>query len=97
MSEGEKGIDQADVRLPELLHVVSDHFRIGHDNWAIVMVIGRRAFLFLIGNVRIKNRFYTLLDQVDNMAMSQLGRITDAFRRNGIHALFKHFIIGMPG
>ena len=84
-AQGEEGLEQPDIAPGNIIHIVSDVFRIGNDHRAVVIVLGSVIFLMLIIYAGVENRLDALVDQPLNVPVRQLGRIALALRRDGLH------------
>ena len=56
---------------------------IGSDDRAVVVVVGIRKFLSLIGNAGIEDLFNPLADEPGHMSVGQFGRIALRFTGDG--------------
>ena len=85
--DGQEGLHELDVLVPQHVHVVADIFRIRSHHRAIVVVAGMVYLVFhVIGHAGVEDFLYTLFHQVHDMPVDQLGRIAQGIGRNGGHA-----------
>ena len=91
--QGHKGIHEGDIIILEAVHVVLDGFRVGHDDGTVVPVVHRIKFLFFIGHAGIEDLAHSPVDEVLDVSVDHLGRITDRLRWDAAHTLF----VDLPG
>ena len=77
---------EIDVTMYDCINVVLDIFRVGSYDRTIVVVIRVCKFVSLKRNTRVKDMFYSLVDQPLYMSVSKLCRVTLGFAWNGFNA-----------
>ena len=84
--ESHKGTDILDIAVIDLLNIILDILRIGHDDRAVVVILRAFRLLTLVEDAGIEDRLNALIQQPLHMAVCQLGRITLGFTRDGFHS-----------
>ncbi len=84
--QGQERIPEIDLLRLQLINIVFDVFRVGGDDGTVVMVVGVRKLVPLIGNTGIEDQFHSLLDQPGHMPMGQLCRIAFGLAGDGFNA-----------
>ena len=77
---------EIDATMYDCINVVLDIFRIGSYDRTIVVVIRICEFVSLKRNTRVKDMFYSLIDQPLYMTVSKFCRITLGFAWNGVYS-----------
>ena len=93
IGKGDKRIIKADIFRPKILHIILDILCVGGDNRTIVMVLGLRELLALVGDTGVEDILHSLLDQPLHMSVSKFRRV--AFRLAGDG--FDSQLIDLPG
>ena len=84
---GQEGMFKADVFLQEdVVHIVSDHFRIRSDDGTVVVVRCRRVFRPLVVDVGVENPVHLPIHQPLDVTVNQFRRIAGRIGGNGLHS-----------
>ena len=95
--QAEEGVDEVHLAVYDGVHVVLDVLRVGGDDRAVVVVVGRLKLIPLVGNGRVEDVFHTLVDQPLHMTVGQLRRITLGFAWDGLDAQLVDLPCGSRG
>ena len=77
MVQRQEWMHKLNIGRPQLLHIGVDTFGIGCYDRAVIAVIGFLTFFFIVRNTGIENLFDPFYQQIMDMSMYQLGRITE--------------------
>ncbi len=87
----------ADVRLPQAVHVRTEHLRIERDHRTVEVVVGLGRRILLVGHTGVEDGAHAALQQVLDMPVAQLGGVADVFRRDRLCALGQGLVVRALG
>ena len=77
MVQRQEWMHKLNIGRPQLFHIGVDTFGIGCYDRAVIAVISFLTFFFIVRNTGIENLFDPFYQQIMDMSMHQLGRITE--------------------
>ena len=77
--EGHKWIPQHGFAPADFLHIVFNIFRVGGDNRAVVMIVGRLEFIAFIKERGVEDKVHAFMNEPAHMSVGELGRVTFGF------------------
>ena len=93
IGEGHEGIQEADIVLRQLLHIVFDVLRVGSYHGAVVVVARIRGLVALVGDAGVEDGLHALADEPADMSVDQLGRVALGLAGDGLDAK----LVNLPG
>ena len=86
-------MEKIDISLNNCINIILNIFRIRCYNRTVIVVVGICKFVPLIRNAWVEDPRDPLIDQPLDVSVSQFGRVTFGFARNGFNAK----LIDFPG